>query len=37
MSMLNFYINRAGNKLPVSRRRTLNRAKGALRKLYDRA
>ena len=37
MSMLNFYVNRAGRKLSAERRRTLERAKGALRKLYGRA
>jgi hypothetical protein len=37
MSMLNFYINRAGRKLGAERRRTLERAKGALRELYGRA
>src|SRR5437762_347138 len=31
MSMLNFYINRAGRKLPASRKRTLERAKDELR------
>src|SRR5262245_50261264 len=31
MSMLNFYINRAGRNLPKSRLAVLNRAKGALR------
>ena len=36
MSMLNFYINRAGKNLPASRRRTLNRAKDELRELFDR-
>jgi Protein of unknown function (DUF3175) len=34
MSMLNFYINRAGRKLPVGRRRTLERAKAELRSLF---
>lgn len=34
MSMLTFYINRAGKKLPESRVRTLERAKDELRKLY---
>ncbi len=37
MSMLNFYINRAGRNLPVSRLRILNRAKIELRKLYNKA
>lgn len=31
MSMLNFYINRAGRKLPAERRRILEAAKAALR------
>jgi Protein of unknown function (DUF3175) len=31
MSMLNFYINRAGRNLPDSRRRILERAKAELR------
>jgi hypothetical protein len=34
MSMLNFYINRAGKNMPASRKRTLNRAKDELRALY---
>lgn len=34
MSMLNFYINRAGGNLPASRKRTLKRAKEELRKLF---
>jgi hypothetical protein len=34
MSMLNFYINRAGRVLPSSRKRVLTRAKGELRKLF---
>ena len=36
MSMLNFYLNRAGRNLPAARKRSLNRAKDELRKLYDR-
>jgi hypothetical protein len=36
MSMLNFYINRAGRNLPAEQRRTLERAKVELRKLYGR-
>jgi hypothetical protein len=36
MSMLNFYINRAGSNLPDSRRRTLEKAKGRLRKVFGR-
>ena len=31
MSMLNFYINRAGRELPAERRRILEAAKAALR------
>jgi hypothetical protein len=34
MSMLNFYINRAGRGLSASRKRALERAKGELRKLF---
>jgi hypothetical protein len=37
MSMLNFYVNRAGRNLPATRRRTLNSAKQELRRLYGRA
>jgi hypothetical protein len=33
MSMLNFYVNRAGRNLPPARRRVLARAKNALRRL----
>jgi len=36
MSMLNFYINRAGRGLPAPRKRVLNRAKDELRKLFKR-
>jgi len=36
LSMLTFYINRAGKNLPASRRRTLQRAKGELRKQFGR-
>jgi len=36
MSMLNFYINRAGRNLPTERRHVLARAKDVLRRLYDR-
>ncbi len=36
MSMLNFYINRAGRKLPPERRRVLEQAKDELRILYGR-
>jgi len=34
MSMLNFYINRAGRNLPKSRKSVLNRAKTELRKQF---
>jgi hypothetical protein len=34
MSMLTFYINRAGRSLPVSRRKILNRAKDELRRQF---
>src|SRR5205809_7233382 len=34
MSMLNFYINRAGAHLPQNRKATLIRAKAELRKLF---
>lgn len=33
MSMLNFYVNRAGRKLPARQRRVLERAKDELRAL----
>ncbi|MEO5970733.1 MAG: DUF3175 domain-containing protein [Bdellovibrionia bacterium] len=36
MSMLNFYINRAGRNLSISRRKVLNQAKDELRVLYGR-
>lgn len=36
MSMLVFYINRAGKNLPDRRRKTLDRAKDELRALYGR-
>jgi len=36
MSMLTFYINRAGDKLPRGRRRKLEAAKDELRQLFDR-
>ena len=36
LSMLTFYINRAGKNLPESRRKTLQRAKGELRKQFER-
>jgi uncharacterized protein DUF3175 len=37
MSMLSFYINRAGRNLAPGRRRTLQAAKDELRRLYGRA
>ncbi len=36
MSMLNFYINRAGRNLPENRRRVLEDAKQELRKAFGR-
>lgn len=36
LSMLVFYINRAGKNLPAGRRRTLQRAKTELRKQFGR-
>ncbi|HTZ34575.1 MAG TPA: DUF3175 domain-containing protein [Stellaceae bacterium] len=36
MSMLTFYINRAGKNLPATRRRVLEAAKDRLRRLFDR-
>jgi hypothetical protein len=36
MSMLVFYINRAGKNLPASQRRVLERAKDELRAIYGR-
>jgi len=36
MSMLNFYINRAGDRLSKSRRATLEKAKDELRKDFGR-
>ena len=36
MSMLTFYINRAGKNLPEDRKRVLTRAKTELRRLYSR-
>src|SRR5215831_7045397 len=36
MSMLNFYINRAGKNLPQTRKRTLERAKDELRHVFSR-
>jgi hypothetical protein len=37
MSMLNFYINRAGKNLPPRQKRILERAKKELRKAFERA
>lgn len=36
MSMLNFYLNRAGGRLPAERRACLEAAKDELRALYGR-
>ncbi|HWB51577.1 MAG TPA: DUF3175 domain-containing protein [Stellaceae bacterium] len=36
MSMLTFYINRAGENLPAGRRKTLEAAKDQLRRLFGR-
>jgi uncharacterized protein DUF3175 len=36
LSMLTFYINRAGDSLPAARRRTLMKAKDELRKQFGR-
>ena len=36
MSMLTFYVNRAGKNLPAERKRLLRRAKTELRRLYGR-
>ena len=36
LSMLNFFINRAGKNLPEGRKRILNDAKTELRRLYGR-
>ncbi|MBN8969778.1 MAG: DUF3175 domain-containing protein [Rhizobiales bacterium] len=36
MSMLVFYINRAGRNLPATRKRTLEAAKGELRRAFGR-
>ena len=37
MSMLTFYVNRAGKNLPDERRRVLERAKDELRSLFGRS
>jgi uncharacterized protein DUF3175 len=36
LSMLTFYLNRAGRNLPAAQRRTLQRAKGELRRQFGR-
>lgn len=36
MSMLNFYVNRAGKNLPKSQRKVLENAKGKLREAFGR-
>ncbi len=36
MSMLNFYINRAGRNLPAERKHVLSRARDALRRQFGR-
>jgi hypothetical protein len=36
MSMLNFYVNRAGKNIPAAKKSIINRAKDELRKLYGR-
>jgi len=36
MSMLTFYINRAGKNLPAGQKKTLDKAKDELRRLYGR-
>ena len=36
MSMLNFYINRAGRRLPLNRRKVLELAKNELREVFGR-
>jgi len=37
MSMLNFYLNRAGRGLPAKEKRVLTRAKSELRKAFGRS
>lgn len=37
MSMLNFYINRAGHALPVKQKRVLERAKDELHSLFEKS
>lgn len=36
LSMLTFYVNRAGRNMPATRRHKLEAAKGELKKLFDR-
>ena len=36
MSMLNFYVNRAGKNLPKTRKQTLERARDELREVFGR-
>ena len=36
LSMLTFYINRAGRNLPAARKRVLNKAKAELREQFGR-
>jgi hypothetical protein len=36
MSMLNFYVNRAGKNLPAGRKKKLQAAKGELRRAFGR-
>jgi hypothetical protein len=36
MSMLNFYINRAGKNLPAKKKKTLTKAKDKLKELHNR-
>jgi hypothetical protein len=35
MSMLSFYMNRAGRRLPAEKRRILDKAKSELRRLFQ--
>jgi hypothetical protein len=37
MSMLNFYINRAGHNLPAKQKRVLEKAKDELRALFEKS
>jgi hypothetical protein len=37
MSMLNFYINRAGHSLPAKQKRILEKAKDELRALFEKS